>query len=148
MKIWRNFFLQYFSIFICFLFICFSLTSWSVFWAMGITYGHYGHSSLLGSPEGVHDRETASVQVWKTMWQSASQTGVRLFIWKFWEMLVLPRNHWVGLSILVLNYKNQTWKNQMEFGLQYGSAAGEDQEMVFHHNHVSDIKLWRMLGFF
>lgn len=43
----------------------------------------HGLSDVLGSPEGVHDRKTASTQVCKTVWQSPPQTGVRLFIWNF-----------------------------------------------------------------
>lgn len=46
------------------------------------------HSNVLDSPEDVCNSKTASIQVCKIVWQSPSRSGVRLFIWKLWKMLV------------------------------------------------------------
>ena len=133
-QIQRILFHWYLSIFTCLRFLHFGLTSRSVFLNLGISiymdFQMYWAVLKVCTAMRLHPHTCAKLcdsLLHRNVWGS--------YLWRFWKLL-LWKNLWVSLSILVLYDKNQTWKNQMEFLLQCESAAGKDQERVFHHNHV------------
>lgn len=112
----------------------------------------------LGINRLAHDRASACARVslprrlppWTSLQDggTVSRTGrCRALYLKTLASACSPRNHRVSVSILGLADHNTTGKNQMQCGLQDGSAAGKRQEMALHRNRVSDTELRRALGF-